>query len=117
MFGEDHKHPGIPKSVIELHLFRWACLLRIIGGPERPEEVIEALAPHWPQLSEQIPLEMPRIVSSLSWILNTEKGKKKQKIMKLFETCWNKEKLREFKRLLQSEQPYWLPLYSTHTGM
>ena len=107
--GKAHNHPAVPKYVIELHLFRWACLLRIIGGPESPKEVVEALAPHWPQLSEHIQLEKPRIVS---WISSCEM---RQEIAN-FETRWNKKKLREFKQLLQSEQPYWSPLHPILTG-
>ena len=118
--GEPHNHPAIPKWVIELHLFRWACRLRLIQS-ECPKEVVESLAPSWSKFCKFTKSFLDKLVSSLIQFYKTFLTKRSKipsiRVLYLFKTYCNEEQLDKFKQLLQSQQPYWPPsLHPSYSG-
>ena len=109
--GKAHSHLAMSKHTIELHLFRWACQLQFIKNLEsKPQKVVEAVAPSWPQLSKYMPSLIPKIGKTLSLLKSRTLQKtkdQKTKIVYWFQTYCNEEQLNKFKQFLQSQQPYW----------
>ena len=78
-----------------MHLYRWACQLQMLETGESPQKVLEAVAPSWKQLYQQILLEKilkveKHIVSSLN---NKSKLTEKRG---MYETFWKRNQLEKF---------------------